>query len=241
MLGPVFAPSLRLRRGSINKNQFYDTLTYEIMHRSLTATSVCIDVGCHEGSILRGMMKLAPNGRFYAFEPLPQLYDKLKVSFPFPEVRLFNLALSNQTGVVTFNHVISNPGYSGILKRKYDRPEETDCTISVSADRLDNVIDTGEDVGFIKIDVEGAELQVLQGAIDTIRRCKPIIVFEHGLGAADCYGTTPDQVYGLLCDDCGLNISLLDSWLKDRKPLSQVGFREQFEKGMNFMFIAHPI
>lgn len=240
IVGPAFAPQVRLLLGAIDKNQFYDVLAYEIMKRCLGRRSVCVDVGCHNGSFLRWMMELAPEGTFYAFEPLPELYKNLTASFPLPQIKMFNLALSNQSGVVTFNHVMSNPAYSGLRKRRYDRPSETDCTISVSTDLLDNIVEEQDDIDFIKIDVEGAELQVLQGAVGIVRRCRPIIVFEHGVGAADCYGTRPEHVYDLLCGDCGLKISLLEDWLSGRRPLSRDGFQEQFDKGLNYYFVAHP-
>ena len=240
IVGPAFAPKVRLLLGAIDKNQFYDVLAYEVMKRCVGRRSVCVDVGCHAGSFLRWMMELATDGTFYAFEPLPEFYKNLTASFPFSQVKVFNLALSNQAGVVTFNHVMSNPAYSGLRKRRYDRPSETDCTISVPTDLLDNVVDEQDRIDFIKIDVEGAELQVLQGAISTIRRCRPIIVFEHGVGAADCYGTRPEHVYDLLCGDCGLNISLLEGWLSGQRPLSRDCFRKQFDKGLNYYFVAHP-
>ena len=240
IVGPAFAPKVRRLLGTIDKNTFYDVLSYEIMKRRLGRRSVCVDVGCHKGSFLRWMMELAPEGTFYAFEPLPELYKNLAASFPLPQVKVFNLALSNQAGFVTFNHVISNPAYSGLCKRKYDRPNETDCTISVTTDLLDNIVEGKDHIDFIKIDVEGAELQVLQGAIRTISRCRPIIVFEHGVGAADCYGTRPEHVYDLLSGDCGLKISLLEGWLNGRSPLSKDAFRKQFNQGLNYYFVAHP-
>jgi len=48
--------------------------------------------------------------------------------------------------------------------------------IEVPMDRLDNVY--GDDVGFIKIDVEGHEQAVLDGAVQTIRRCRPRMLVE---------------------------------------------------------------
>jgi FkbM family methyltransferase len=210
------------------------------MQRCLTTDSISIDVGCHEGLVLEGMLMLSPKGRFYAFEPLPHLFEKLKSRFPSTQITFSDLALSNETGVVPFNYVVSNTSYSGLRKRTYDRPDETDCTISVRTDRLDNVIPQGDHIDLIKVDVEGAELQVLQGAVATIKRCKPIVIFEHGLGAADSYGTRPGQIYDLLCGECGLEISLLQSWLDSRKHLSRRGLEKQFDERMNFMFVAHP-
>ena len=45
---------------------------------------------------------------------------------------------------------------------------------------------------------EGAELQVLEGAVTTLQRHRPIVIFEHGSGSAETYGTLPADVFGLL-------------------------------------------
>jgi Methyltransferase FkbM domain len=148
--------------------------------------------------------------------------------------------LSDAKGSSTFNYVISNPAYSGLVKRRYDRPHEDDRTIIVRKNLLDALIDPGDRVSVIKIDVEGAELQVLRGAAKTIRRDRPLVVFEHGLGAADFYGTNPEDVYDLLCGECGLSISLLHRYLLGHDVLSRSAFREQFERSSNYYFVAHP-
>lgn len=240
ILGPTLVEKLRRKPEELHSNDFYDSLTYQVLQRALKPASTCVDVGCHEGLVLESMVKLAPSGRFYAFEPIPEMFEALKSKFPSPRITLSNVALSNQAGVVSFNHVVSNPGYSGLRKRTYDRPDETDRTISVPTDRMDNVIPRTERVDVIKVDVEGAELQVFEGAVETIKRCMPFIIFEHGLGAADCYGTRPSQIFDLLCGECGLKISLLQNWLDRRKPLSRKGFEDQFDHRTNYYFIAHP-
>src|SRR5690606_22337388 len=103
----------------------------------------------------------------------------------------------------SFNYVVSNPSYSGLVKRKYDRPDEKDTTIEVETDLLDNVLPDDYKPTLIKIDVEGGELRVLEGAKSIIAKTKPVIIFEHGIGASDMYGATPEQVFTLLAD-CGL-------------------------------------
>ena len=97
--------------------------------------------------------------------------------------------------MAVFKFVESNPGYSGLKERKYDRPNEIVKDIVVKTDLLDEIIPSGEKIDFIKIDVEGAELQVLKGGMELIRRNKPVIIFEHGLGAADCYNTKPVDIF----------------------------------------------
>jgi len=200
-----------------------------------------VDVGCHEGAVLDKMVAVAPHGTHFAFEPIPDFYRKCVASFaPNPKVHIYELALSDCVGTFPFQHVVSNPAYSGLRRRRYDRSGETITEIMIKTNLLDNIIPTDVPIDFVKIDVEGAELQVLKGAIGVLRRSRPMIVFEHGLGAADYYGTTPEEVYELLVGKCGLQISLMERWLNDEFPLSRAEFCDQFYKGLNFYFLAHP-
>jgi FkbM family methyltransferase len=240
LLGPYQTYKVRYLFNK-DKNQLYDSLTFLVMERVLGENTVCVDVGCHEGVVLDVMLERAPEGTFYAFEPLPHLYDHLVRRYgDNHRVKLHNLALSNEAGTTSFNHVITNPGYSGFIKRRYDRPVEEDTQITVHTELLDNIVDPSDVLGFIKIDVEGAELQVLEGARGLIKKHKPVIVFEHGLGAADIYGTTPEDIFNLLCVECGLQISLMERWLKNKRPLSLEEFNQQFSRGLNYYFIAYP-
>ena len=60
-----------------------------------------------------------------------------------------------------------------------------------------------------------------------------------GVGAADCYGTQPEQVYDLLTS-CGLKLSVMKDWLEGARPLDRAAFANQFYAGLNFYFLAHP-
>jgi FkbM family methyltransferase len=224
-------------------NLLYDIQTIQVMERVLQNDSNCIDVGCHQGSILREMLRISPNGTHYAFEPLPTMYKGLQDSFGTnPNVRVYDCALSDTEGESSFQYVVSNPGYSGLRKRAYDRPDEEIQEIAVKTNLLDNVLPRHIPVKFIKIDVEGAELQVLKGAIETLRDSRPIVVFEHGLGAADCYGTSPENMYDLLAGRCGLELFLMAAWLESNgsDSLSRDAFCDQFSSGSNYYFMAAP-
>lgn len=243
LLGPVRWTTLQHNLGRLSKGSYYDRLTELVIQNHAQEDSVFVDVGCHEGDILKVMMRKAPGATFLAFEPIPALYTQLVRDFASDRVKVFNLALSDSKGSTTFNYVVSNPAYSGIRKRSYDRANEQDEEIEVMTDTLDNVVQR-EGLGsvtFIKIDVEGAEYLVLKGAEETIRRCKPVIVFEHGLGGSDYYGKGPEELYDLVVDRFGLAISLLPSYLLARKPLGRAAFSEQFHQQLNFYFVAHPL
>ncbi|MDJ0616372.1 MAG: FkbM family methyltransferase [Calothrix sp. MO_192.B10] len=223
-----------------DRNAYYDWLTTRILKRALHDDSICVDIGCHRGDILSLMLKYSPKGKFLAFEPLPIFYEYLLNNFHVPNVKIYDIALSDKKGITSFNYVVNNPAYSGLQKRQYINLDEKVVTIDVKTDTIDDIISNDEKISLIKIDVEGAELQVLKGGQHTIKRNQPIIIFEHGLGGSDFYGTQPEDIYDLLCLECGLKISLLDSWLNDYKSLSREEFTEQFYKGLNYYFIAHP-
>jgi FkbM family methyltransferase len=226
-----------------DRNRLYDAQTLAVMTRVLHEDSNCVDVGCHQGSVLREMLRLAPKGTHFAFEPLPEMYRGLEESFgSLANVHLHECALSDAAGTASFQHVVSNPGYSGFRRRRYDRPHEQVQQISVQTDLLDRRVPRHIPIRFIKVDVEGAELQVFKGAIETIRTSRPVIVFEHGRGAADYYGTTPESVYELLAGPCGLRLFLMAEWLEGggRASLSREAFREQFSTGANYYFMAAP-
>lgn len=55
----------------LTKNLKYDRLTKEVIARSLKNNSNAIDAGCHKGEILDLILKHAPNGKHFAFEPIP--------------------------------------------------------------------------------------------------------------------------------------------------------------------------
>ena len=59
------------------KNRLYDMQTLAIMKRILQEDSNCVDIGCYQGSILREILRFAPKGTHFAFEPLPRMLPRL--------------------------------------------------------------------------------------------------------------------------------------------------------------------
>ena len=129
------------------------------------------------------MITHAPNGLFYAFELIPDLFEYLRKKCSVQgSVSIHRIALSDQADEVSFNYVASNPGYSGLLKRKYDRPHEEDMQITVRTGLLDDFVAPGQRVGLIKIDVGISGDACARRVLATSR---PVVLFEHGMGAAD--------------------------------------------------------
>lgn len=164
----------------------------KLLATSLKPYSNGIDIGCHEGSFLELFLKYAPQGTHWAFEPLPDYYQKLKSKFI--NVSLYNFALSNQEGTTVFYKAIGAEAMSGLQPQHYPVSAQVE-ELHVTTKKLDSVIPENTPIDFIKIDVEGAELQVLKGGIQIIARCRPVIMFEFAQVHVEAYGVTPLEMF----------------------------------------------
>jgi FkbM family methyltransferase len=135
-----------------------------------------IDVGANDGSYVHFLRRHARH--VVAFEPMPVLAHTLGHKFR-RGVTIEQIALSDSDGSVSLHM----PVVDGVTVTGCSTVAPQACTaypahraIEVPMDRLDNVY--GGEVGFIKIDVEGHQQAVLDGAVKTIRRCQPRMLVE---------------------------------------------------------------
>ncbi len=200
----------------------------------LRPDSHTVEVGAHTGELLREIVRLSPGGRHLAYEPLPDLFAGLEREFGgVGGVELRCAALANEAGETTFQHVVSSPGYSGLRLRDLPGEEEV-REIGVRTERLDDALPAGLAPAFVKVDVEGAELEVFRGARETLARHRPLVVFEHGQGGIEHYGGTPGELHDLLVGDCALRI--FD--LAGVGPYTRTQFEAVFSEPI-WNFLAH--
>jgi FkbM family methyltransferase len=152
-----------------------------------------VDVGTNRGQLLRVALRVAPAGRHVAFEPIPELAAELRREFPQIDSR--QLAVSAQAGTAEFCHFRTMDGWSG-LRRSLEVSDERGAPeyIQVQVSTLDAEL-AGASPRVIKIDVEGAELEVVQGSRELLARAKPFVIFEHVPSASALYGSPPDGVW----------------------------------------------
>ncbi len=206
-------------------NARYDRQTVEILRR---VPGNYLDIGAAGGTILRHMLQVSPGGHHVAFEPIPQMAERVRSRFP--GVELHQVALSDHPGETAFNYAPRQPGRSGL--KRLDTVTDVEV-IPVRVEMLDNLIH--DTVHVIKLDVEGAELAVLRGARGVLEKYHPIIVFEHGSAAAH-FGTTPEDVWDYLAS-LDYRIWLLKRWLNGRGCLSRERFARE-ARSRNFYFVA---
>jgi FkbM family methyltransferase len=164
----------------------------------LRSDTMFVDVGTNRGQILGEAVRLAPAGSHVAFEPIPALAEEIARSFPSVDCR--RLALGASAGVAEFCHFTKLDGWSG-LRRSPEISDERGRPqyIEVQVSTLD--LELGERrPGMIKIDVEGAELDVLQGARTLLAGARPVVLFEHVASAAQLYGSQSGVLWDLLAE-----------------------------------------
>jgi FkbM family methyltransferase len=221
---------------AITRNELYDRLTEKVIKKVCHANSVCVDIGANEGKILSMFIRHCPHSIHYAFEPIPPLYHLLKRKYS-SAARIYELAISDTEGKADFNYVTTDPAYSGLLKRKYDKPEQ-DETIVVKTATLNTIIPATESIRLIKLDIEGGEYNALSGA-SRLLQSHPYILFEFGKAGAEAYKITPAMMYKFLTSR-QYHINLLPGFLKRTAPLELDVFEYYYTSGKAYFFIAYP-
>jgi FkbM family methyltransferase len=173
-------------RMSIDWNRFrsfvYGTWEPEVLHAvmvTLKPGMTVIDVGAHIGYYALLFAKcVGPSGRVVAFEPLPVNFELLKK----------NIQLNGLTYVETFSQAVFSRNEEIILTVPDDLPHSGDASVypargtkqfRVPAIALDAFCDSaGFRPDILKLDVEGAEYDVLIGAERTIDRYRPKLLIE---------------------------------------------------------------
>lgn len=137
---------------------------------------IAVDIGSNEGEFAFFMARFAKT--VVAFEPNADLVGRLRLRVP-RNVQIYEVALSRAAGVTEFRYSPHNSGVATIemnntLSMIEDR--QSILTRSVETRTLDSYALKG--VSFIKIDVEGHEEAVIEGAVETLRRERPVLLVE---------------------------------------------------------------
>jgi len=154
-----------------------DFVSQVLLKILLKSESISFDIGAYNGEHTETM---AEHGKHvYAFEPEPESALKLSNRSK-SNVTVIAKAVSNKAGKIKLYICPTNNGGHSISKNKVWKHEET---IDVECIKLDDFVKENniERLDLIKIDVEGSELEVFQGAEHIIKQFRPSIVFESHL------------------------------------------------------------
>ena len=146
----------------------------KLIPKLLSNCNRAIDIGANVGVWSYWLSKYAK--QVESFEPNPKVFNALK-NIKIKNVNSYNIALSNKTGSVDLLIPKGSKGFSNQgASLSSIKVQGEHKSISIEAKRLDEY--NFLDVDFIKIDVEGHEHEVIEGARETIKKFKPTMVIE---------------------------------------------------------------
>ncbi len=171
---------------------------HAILASTLRSDATYVDIGTNRGQVLRQAVAVAPQGNHIAFEPIPAL--AAEVARDFPAVTCRQKALAARAGSAEFCYFRRLDGWSGLRRSAEISDERGDPEyITVEVSTLDGEI--GDLVPrVVKIDVEGAEVEVLEGARGVLSEIRPVVLFEHVGSAAALYDSPLEAPWDLLTE-----------------------------------------
>lgn len=201
----------------------------EVIVERLPPGGTFIDVGAHIGihSVLAAL-RVGPLGRVLAIEASPVTFPVLAqnlASSGCPGATAVHRGAWDLPATLTFCHVPKNPAHSHFSITGNPRGQR----FPVACEPLDNLVEQAglNRLDLIKVDVEGSEIRVLEGARKTLRTYRPPIIIEVNPGTLrDNLGTSSQDLYQCL-RDLGYNLTALSRDFR-RVPVSDFHMLVQF-------------
>lgn len=159
-----------------------------------------VEVGANTGYYTRLFAQLVgARGCVHAFEPIPPTFAGLQASLrgaPAGRVVLNNCALAEEEGTAPLYLPGADHGQAALARHSFGSWAATDVPVQTYSCRtatLDAYVAAAglAALNFVKCDVEGAELLVLRGAQETIRRFKPLLFLEVSRHWTEGFGYAP--------------------------------------------------
>lgn len=181
--------------GALFFNGWFERGEIKISRKYIKEDSNVLDIGANIGVHSICYASFASKGRVFSFEPAPQTFFKLFSNVKnIGNILPMNIGISDSKGVVPF-FIASDDAYSGLADTKREKIVAVRDVICWKVD--DFVSGLGlNSLDFVKIDVEGFELNVFNGMIQTIKQFKPVIFCEIYRGKAS--NPAPEKITELL-------------------------------------------
>jgi FkbM family methyltransferase len=193
-----------LRHFSIAVTQQHHQELAPVFRRLLPQNGVALDVGAHAGQFAKLLAKLAPEGVVHAFEPSRYARSILGPALKLNRVRnvvVHPFGLSDSAGELVLHTPIKRRGGMGFgtahLGGAAGAATAAQTVKLTTLDRFAAAVPLDR-LDFIKADIEGWELHMLRGGLDTIARYRPAIFLEVDQRHLQRAGSTPAAIWSAL-------------------------------------------
>lgn len=163
-------------KGKILTYDEHYLVALDVIKRKFPAhKGVVIDIGAFDGDSAIFFAKRLKKNQILGFEPNPGPFEKGKENTKtYSNIKLFNLGFSNHAGDVDF-HVTENLVSSSLYDIKDFSEISSGGVIKVKVDTMDNFFHDYGEILLIKLDVQGAELNILKEGKETLKKTKLIL------------------------------------------------------------------
>jgi len=162
----------------INKTGEINAMKYALSQHKNNDSTVLFDVGANNGQFVSYMSDIFPdNFNIFSFEPSGKAFDILTSKINKPNIALYNHGFSSVEKEIELYHSGKLVGTAYPIGESEVEPEK------ISVKRIDDFCqkENIEAIYYLKVDVEGAEFDVLKGATELLRNNKvKFIQFEYG-------------------------------------------------------------
>ena len=160
---------------TLENGSYWEPYMHSYFKKYIKPNSLVLDIGANIGTHSVVIAKVCPTTTVHAFEPMDIHYDLLELNKhmnSLSNIICHNVGLGSEPGIMYQpNLEFEKEGNFGGHGLSY---EKTNKEISIKTIDMYNF----SNVSFIKCDVEGFELNVLKGALDTIIKNKPVMIIE---------------------------------------------------------------
>ena len=160
----------------------FEPSTATLLESLCKTDSRVLDIGANIGVTGIAIAQFAPLGKIAAIEPIPAAYDLLKINVAnsrHVNLTTHNFALGSKYGEVQMQGNPDNLSGSFVSER-HNIDDDFHFTEVVSQHKLDDIFEdlSLDRLDMIKIDVEGYEIDVLEGGASVLSTYKPIVMLE---------------------------------------------------------------
>ncbi len=170
-----------IKRGNIYEPETKSAIMALLfMDKMRNESTYFADIGANIGLHTFYIRSKYPDLNIIAFDPSPMSWKYMEFSIDFNSIKGVNLhkvALSDSNGFVDFYNWGSESSADSLVDTKRVDNKKPNI-LKVESKRLDDFQDPPPSITVLKIDCEGAEIKIFQGAQETIKKCRPFILSE---------------------------------------------------------------